>query len=133
MDQSVTFPCISIYDYLGGRIGNCLYLKPVDEKEVINTVKMCTRKKSTDFEDISMAIVANVILIISKPLMHICNNSFKTGVFPSTMKIAKIKPIFKSGAKTNGNYRPISLLPQLNNFLEKLFLSETTLSTLTTY
>ena len=36
-----------IYDYLGGRIRNCLYLKPADEEEVINTVKTC--KKSTDF------------------------------------------------------------------------------------
>ena len=36
----------SIYDYLGGRISiqNCLYLKPADEEEVINTVKTCTRK-----------------------------------------------------------------------------------------
>ena len=40
------------------------------------------------------------------------------------MKIAKIKPIFKSGAKTDkGNYRPISLLPQFSKNLEKLFLS----------
>ena len=72
----------SINDYLGGMIGNCLYLKPVDEEEVINTVKTCTRKKSTDFEDTSMDIVANVIPVISKPLTHICNNSFKTGTFP---------------------------------------------------
>ena len=51
--------------------------------------------------------------IIYKPLTNICNNSFKPGVFPSRMKIAKIKPIFKSGAKTEiRNYRPISLLPQ---------------------
>ena len=35
----------SIYDYLGGRNGNCLYLKPVDEEEVINTVKTCILKK----------------------------------------------------------------------------------------
>ena len=71
-----------------------------------------------------MAIVANVIPVISKPLTHICNHSFKTGVFPSRMKIAKIKPIFKSGAKTDiGNYRPISLLPQFSKILEKLFLS----------
>ena len=27
---------VSICDYLGGRIGNCLYLKPADEEEVIN-------------------------------------------------------------------------------------------------
>ena len=103
----------SIYDYLGSRIGNYLYLKPADEEVVISTVKACTRIKSTGFKDISMDILANVIPVIFKPLTHICNNSFKTGVFPSRLKIAKIKPIFKSGAKTDiGNYRPISVLPQ---------------------
>ena len=79
--------------------------------------------KSTDFEDISMDIVANVIPVISKHLMHICNNSFKTGVFPSRMKIAKIKLIFKSAKTDIRNYRPISLLPQLKNGFETLFLS----------
>ena len=40
------------------------------------------------------------------------------------MKVAKIKPIFKSGAKTDtGNYRPISLLQQFSKNLEQLLLS----------
>ena len=52
------------------------------------------------------------------------SNSLTTGVFPSRMKIAKIKPIFKSGAKTDiGNYWPVSLLPQFKKMLEKLFLN----------
>ena len=103
----------SIYDYSGGRIENCLYLKPADDEEVINSVKACTRTKSTYFEDISMDILANVTPVIFKPLTHICNNSFKTGVFPSGLKIAKIKHIFKSGVEMDiGNYRPISVLPQ---------------------
>ena len=77
-----------------------------------------------DFEDISMDILASVIPVISKPLTHIFNNSFKTGVFPSRMKIAKIKPIFKSGAKTDiGNLRPIFLLPQFSKCFGKLFLN----------
>ena len=71
-----------------------------------------------------MDIVANVIPVINKPLPHICNNSFKIGVFPSRMKIAKITTIFISGAKADiGNYRPTSLLPQFSKFFEKLFLN----------
>ena len=35
---------ISIYDHLGGRIEICLFLKPIDEEEVINTVKTCAQK-----------------------------------------------------------------------------------------
>ena len=97
-------------------------MRPVDEEEVMNTVKGCTKKyKSSDFEDISMDTVAKVTSVISKPLAHICNISFKTGVFPTRMKIAKVIPMFKSGTKVT-NYRSISLLPQFSKILEKLFL-----------
>ena len=48
-------------------------MRPVYEEEVINTVKGCTIKKSSDYEDISMATVAKVVSFIYKPLAHICN------------------------------------------------------------
>ena len=38
------------------------------------------------------------------------------------MKIAKVKPIHKTGAKDElNNYTPISVLPQFSKILEKLF------------
>ena len=115
---------ISMYDYLGESIEQSLFMRPVDEEEVITTVTGCTKKKSSDLEDISMDTVAKVVSVICKPLAHICNISFRTGVFPSRMKIAKVIPMFKSGTKTDvANYRPISLLPQFSKILEKLFLT----------
>ena len=75
-------------------------MRPVDEEEVITTVTGCTKKRSSDFEDISMDTVVKVVSVICKPLAHICNISFRTGVFPSRMKIAKVIPMFKSGTKT---------------------------------
>ena len=81
-------------------------------------IKACTRTKSTDFEDISMDSISNVIPVISKHHMHICNSSFKTGVFPSRMQIDKIKLIFKSGEKKDiGNDKPGSLLPQFSKIV----------------
>ena len=52
---------ISMYDYLGESIEQSLFMRPVDEEEVINTVTGCTKKKSSDFEDISMDTVAKVV------------------------------------------------------------------------
>ena len=115
---------ISMYDYLGVSIEQSLFMRPVDEEEVITTVTGCTKKRYSDFEDISMDTVAKVVSVICKPLAHICNISFRTGVFPSRMKIAKVIPMFKSGTKPEvTNYRPLSLLPQFSKIFEELFLT----------
>ena len=49
------------------------------------------------------------------------NLSFKTGVFPSVLKTAKVIRIFKKDSKLDySNYRPISLLSNIEKILEKL-------------
>ena len=73
---------------------------------------------------LNMNIVKYIITSIIKPLTHIFNTSFQTGVFPDKFKIAKVIPVFKSGIKEDcSNYRPISLLPQFSKILETLFSS----------
>ena len=55
--------------------------------------------------------------VISK----LINLSFETGKFPSSMKLAKIIPVHKKGSQVNlDNYRPISLLSNINKIFEKL-------------
>ena len=54
-------------------------------------------------------------------LFHIFKVSIKQGIFPDRLKIAKVTPIFKSGAKDNiSNYRPISILPVFSKVLETI-------------
>ena len=61
---------------------------------------------------------------ISGPLSILFNLSFTTGTFPDSLKIAKTIPIFKKGSKLLvSNYRPISLLSNVNKILEKLMYS----------
>ena len=44
-----------------------------------------------------------------------------TGVFPSVLKSAEVVPVFKKDSKLNySNYRPISLLANIEKILEKL-------------
>ena len=58
---------------------------------------------------------------ISYPLSIIFNLSLTTGVHPDALKISKTIPVFKKGSKLEtGNYRPISLLSNINKILEKL-------------
>ena len=112
----------NIYQYLQNKNPNTIFLCPVDECEVINTVNNFKNKQSNDCNDINMSLLKNVITSIVYPLTFICNKSFKDGIFPEDMKIARIIPLYKAGDKNVfTNYRPVSLLPQFSKLLEKLF------------
>ena len=58
--------------------------------------------------------------VLALPLENIINLSIKLSTFPEECKIAKLKPTFKKGTRTNSkNYRPFSLLPLLSKTIEK--------------
>ena len=79
------------------------------KNEIINIVKFLSNKKSSGYDDISMSFIKKIIYFIVNPLTDIINKSFRFGKFPSSCKIAKISPIFKSGNKSDHkNYRPNS-------------------------
>jgi hypothetical protein len=85
-----------------------MFLERVEEKEILDIVKNCKNKQSTDLNDIDMSLVKLVIEGISKPLTHICNLSFQTGSFPNQMKIAKVIPLYKMGANTSSQTTDLS-------------------------
>ena len=60
--------------------------------------------------------------IICYPLKEIINLSFATGIYPIKLKIAKVNPVFKNKGDPLHitNYRPISLLSNINKIFEKL-------------
>ena len=50
--------------------------------------------------------------------------SFSTGTHPNILIIAKTIPVYKKGSQlTISNYRPISLLSNLNKIFEKIIVS----------
>ena len=58
--------------------------------------------------------------VLAFPLGNIIHLSIKLSTFPGECKIAKLKPIFKKGARADPkNYRPISLLPLVSKIIEK--------------
>ena len=59
---------------------------------------------------------------ISEPLKDIINLCFATGVYPDQLKVAKVIPIYKNKGDMLilSNFRPISLLSNINKIFEKL-------------
>ena len=53
--------------------------------------------------------------------MNVINRSLTTGVFPDSLKKARVTPIPKEGDKCNlSNYRPISVLPIFSKVFQKV-------------
>ena len=49
------------------------------------------------------------------------NKCLVSGIYPDSLKIAKVIPIFKGGDKNDpSSYQPISILSQINRIFEKL-------------
>ena len=67
-----------------------MFINPVNEAEVIRIIKLCKPKDSIDYDDIGMWVLSKMAPHVVKPLVHIFNLSFSTGIFPCEMKIAKV-------------------------------------------
>ena len=111
-------------DYLSEPVAQNFIFKSADAVEVICTINsLDTRKGSGPYSipsDLLKALKAN----LCHPLTSIINMSFATGIYPDQLKIAKVIPIFKKGDKLLvSNYRPISLLSNINKIFEKLVYS----------
>ena len=89
--------------------------------EITNLVLSLNESKSVGPNGIPTKILKLLQNDISLQLTNIFNLLFSTGVFPSGLKIAKFIPIHKNESKLKcSNYRPISLLFNLDKILEKL-------------
>ena len=90
-------------------------------KEINNSIKQLKLGKASGPDHIPVGLVKDASEYISNPLSLIYNASMSKGSFPDTWKIARVSPIFKSGAKDErSNYRPISVLSVLSRVFERI-------------
>ena len=96
-------------DYLKYDIVNKMYLDPVTENE-IDKIILNFLDSSAGWDELKPTVIKSIRYCIKSPLRHICNLSFRTGIFPDELKIAIVVPIFKSGDELIlSNYRPVSV------------------------
>ena len=79
------------------------------------------KNSSAGWDEIPAYVTKRCIDIYIEPLTHIIDKSFKEGISPSELKLAKVFPIFKSGDSSKiTNYRPISVLSFFSKVFEKV-------------
>ena len=107
--------------YLTNHVDNSMYMPEITECEVITDICSLTNS-SPGWDNVPVKLLKPYIEEYIKPLTYIINKSFETGVFPDSLKLAKVIPIYKSGDKTLlFNYRPISILNFFQKCLKKFY------------
>ena len=112
------------------RLKDNFNLNLTTEKKVLEVTQFIDILKAAGIDKISGRFLKDGANILAKTYSKISNISIFSGLFLSDCKIAKLKPLYKKGSKTNPeNSRPFSLLPliskvivrivydQVNNFL----------------
>ena len=81
--------------------------------------------KVSQGSDIPLKIVKENIDVFSDFLCVSFNSSIKSRKFPKNLKFADITPLQKKGKKDiKGNYRPVSILPNLSKIFEKCIFTQ---------
>ena len=100
---------------------NVFKFKQIKEKDVIRLINNIPSGKATGVDNFQVKLLKLAASEISSSLTYLFNLSLKTGKFPAEWKLARITPIHKKGPKTDqGNYRPVSILPVISKFIERL-------------
>ena len=100
-------------------------MKPTDKYAILELINQHIIYKASGPHSIPNHIIHLIKPIISEPLAEIVNLSFKTGVYIEILKISRTIPIFKNKGSEQlcSNYRPISLLSNINKLIEKMMYS----------
>ena len=100
---------------------NNMIFGTIDENYILDAISQLKNGKASGPDKVSITIIKDVKDLIAKPLKIIFNDSLINGAFPDIWKLARVTPIFKSGAKNDANnYRPISVISIFSRMLERL-------------
>ena len=106
-------------DWLSGRRHQLCHMRSVKALWIINGLKL---GKASGPYSIPNDILKLMKYELATPLAEIVNLTFETGIYIERFKTSKVIPIYKGKGNQmeRSNYRPISLLSNLNKIFEKI-------------
>ena len=121
LDQTVSpVRNVAPSDYFVNPAVSSFFVSPATRDEVANVINAFPTKGGY-IKWIPVYIYKRLSAFLSDRISEMFNASVTEGIFPSSLKLARIIPIFKSGNKNDiSNYRPISTLPVLSKIFERL-------------
>ena len=99
---------------------------PTSEDEILKLLTDTNAEKAAGIENLSGRFLKDGAVVLVLSISKLCNLLMKRSKFPLDSKIAKLKPLYKRGSKTDPkNYRPVSLLPLVSEVIEKVIHNQT--------
>lgn len=97
------------------------FLPTLSEWDLHSLLFSCNRRRSAGLDAITVSDLCRNFEPLKHILLSILNGIIESGVFPSALKIAIVKPLFKGGTNYGDvkNYRPISIISCISQILEK--------------
>ena len=75
----------------------------VNKECIAKFIVKLKNKSSYGYDSISNKLIKSASHVLVKPLTLIANQSLHTGVYPSQLKLSRVKPLFKHGNKCQFN------------------------------
>ena len=95
--------------------------RPVTSEELVKVIRSLNNK-TCDLDPVPSKLVGKCVHELTPVIMAIVNGSLVSGVFPSVLKKAVIRPVYKGkglDANSEASYRPISNLSFVSKIIEK--------------
>ena len=94
-------------------------LSNTSEEKVLKIMTNIENSNGAGVDKLSGRFLKDGANILAKSIFTLCNLSISLGVFPNASKVAKLKPIFKKGKKTDpSNYGQSNCFHQFRRSLK---------------
>ena len=108
-------------DFLMPANRNSIFLNDCTHLEILEIISQLENGKASD---IPIRVIKKSAHLTCHVLAFHFNNFMMKGLFPDSLKVGKVTPIFKKGnVEEIGNYRPVSTLPIFGKIFEKIIYS----------
>ena len=88
---------LAFTDYLDDITEHRFNFSKVTENKIVVIINNLKSKNFSGKDEISNKLLKSIKREISKPLTIIINQCLETGIFSDTLKVAKVKPLYKKG------------------------------------
>jgi len=118
--NNLNIPIISGINHIHKNVSyNDVFLKKIESSDILDIINSFKDDTAAGLNKVSLKIVRHISKFVVHSVAYIL--SIAQNIFPESLRVADVKPLFKSGDKLSmNNYRPISMLSNFSKIIEKI-------------